>query len=58
MRVLSRLGKVELSEIASPEGPRIALIARANTAKNTDALLQAAWNAGAGDAFVVRDDGN
>ncbi len=58
MKLLSRLGKVELSEIASPEGPRIALIARANTAKNTDTLLQAAWNAGAGDAFVVRDDGN
>lgn len=58
MKVLSRLGKVELSEVASPDGPRIALIARANTARNTDTLLQAAWNAGAGDAFVVRDDGN
>lgn len=58
MRVLSRLGRVELSEVASPDGPRIALVARANTAKNTDALLLAAWNAGAGDAFVVRDDGN
>jgi rare lipoprotein A len=34
------------------------LVARANAGKNTDALLQAAWKAGAGDAFVVRDDGN
>ncbi|HMF69425.1 MAG TPA: septal ring lytic transglycosylase RlpA family protein [Phyllobacterium sp.] len=55
---LTLLGKVDLSEIASPEGPRIALIARANSAKNADALLQAAWKAGAVDAFVVRDDGN
>ncbi|MBA8902645.1 septal ring lytic transglycosylase RlpA family protein [Phyllobacterium sp. P30BS-XVII] len=58
MRALSPLGKVDLSEVASPDGPRIALVARANAGKNTDALLQAAWKAGAGDAFVVRDDGN
>lgn len=58
MGAISRLGRVELSEVASPEGPRIGLIARASTGKNTDELLQAAWSAGAGDAFVVRDEGN
>jgi rare lipoprotein A len=58
MKALSPLGKVVLSEVNSPDGPRIALIARADAGKNTDALLQAAWKAGAGDAFVVRDDGN
>ncbi|MBA8881235.1 septal ring lytic transglycosylase RlpA family protein [Phyllobacterium myrsinacearum] len=58
VNALSSLGKVALSEVNSPDGPRIALVARANAGKNTDALLQAAWNAGAGDAFVVRDDGN
>lgn len=58
MSALTPLGKVELSEIASPEGPRIALIARASAGKNADTLLQAAWKAGAVDAFVVRDDGN
>ncbi|WP_436117921.1 septal ring lytic transglycosylase RlpA family protein [Phyllobacterium sp. LjRoot231] len=58
MSALIPLGKVDLSEIASPEGPRIALVARANSGKNADALLQAAWKAGAVDAFVVRDDGN
>jgi rare lipoprotein A len=58
MSALVTLGKVDLAEIASPEGPRIALTARADTSRNTDALLQAAWNAGAVDAFVVRDDGN
>jgi rare lipoprotein A len=60
-RVMSALvpfGKVNLSEVASPEGRRIELIARANSGKGTDALLQAAWKAGADDAFVVRDDGN
>lgn len=60
-RVMSALvpfGKVELSEVDSPEGRRIELIARANSGKGTDALLQAAWKAGADDAFVVRDDGN
>ena len=58
MKAISPLGRVELSEVASPDGPRIGLIARASSDKNTDDLLQAAWNAGAGDAFVVRDDGN
>ncbi|MBZ9654835.1 septal ring lytic transglycosylase RlpA family protein [Phyllobacterium lublinensis] len=58
MKALSPLGTVELSNVASPDGPRIGLIARATTGKKTDDLLQAAWNAGAGDAFVVRDDGN
>ncbi|MBB3234755.1 septal ring lytic transglycosylase RlpA family protein [Phyllobacterium endophyticum] len=58
MSALVTLGKVDLAEIASPEGPRIGLTARAGTSRNTDALLQAAWNAGAVDAFVVRDDGN
>lgn len=58
MQTLSAFGKVELSEIASPDGPRIALIAKADTARSTDALLQAAWKAGANDAFVVRDDGH
>ncbi|PSH69392.1 septal ring lytic transglycosylase RlpA family protein [Phyllobacterium brassicacearum] len=57
-KAISALGRVELSEVASPDGPRIGLIARASSDKNTDDLLQAAWNAGAGDAFVVRDDGN
>lgn len=55
---LSAFGKVEMAEVASPEGRRIELIARADTGKNTDRLLKAAWAAGAGDAFVVRDDGN
>ncbi|MEK1886152.1 MAG: septal ring lytic transglycosylase RlpA family protein [Phyllobacterium sp.] len=55
---LSAYGKVEMSEVASPEGRRIELIARADSGKNTDRLLKAAWAAGAGDAFVVRDDGN
>ncbi|QND52898.1 septal ring lytic transglycosylase RlpA family protein [Phyllobacterium sp. 628] len=58
MAALTPLGKVDLSEVNSPEGMRVALIARAKTTKTTDALLQAAWKAGAGDAFVVRDDGN
>ncbi len=58
MSALAPLGKVTLSEIASPEGPRIALIAQASAGKNADVLLQAAWKAGAVDAFVVRDDGN
>lgn len=58
MSALAPLGKVDLSEVNSPDGPRIALIARTSAGKNTDALLQAAWKAGAGDAFVVRDDGN
>jgi len=58
MSALAPLGKVDLSEVNSPDGLRIALIARTSAGKNTDALLQAAWKAGAGDAFVVRDDGN
>jgi rare lipoprotein A len=60
-RVISALapfGKVELSEVDSPEGRRIELTARASAAKSTDTLLRAAWKAGAEDAFVVRDDGN
>ncbi|MHC1549054.1 septal ring lytic transglycosylase RlpA family protein [Phyllobacterium sp. K27] len=57
MGTLAPLGKIKLSEIASPTGARIALAAKADTAKQTDALLQAAWTAGATDAFVVRDDG-
>ncbi len=55
--VLSSLGKVRLAEVASPAGARIALVAKAQTAKQTDALLQTAWKAGATDAFVVRNDG-
>jgi rare lipoprotein A len=58
MSVLVPFGKVELSEVDSPEGRRIELIARASSGKSTDVLLQAAWRAGAGDAFVVRDDGD
>jgi peptidoglycan lytic transglycosylase len=58
MSVLVPFGKVELSEVDSPEGRRIELIARASSGKSTDVLLQAAWKAGAGDAFVVRDDGD
>ncbi len=58
MSKLSLLGKVELSEVDSPEGRRIELTARADTGKDTDTLLKAAWAAGANDAFVVRDDGN
>jgi rare lipoprotein A len=58
MSALAPLGKVDLSEVNSPDGLRIALIARTSAGKITDALLQAAWKAGAGDAFVVRDDGN
>ncbi|MEI4480886.1 septal ring lytic transglycosylase RlpA family protein [Phyllobacterium sp. CCNWLW183] len=56
MNTLAPLGKIKLSEVASPAGSRIALAAKADTAKQTDALLQAAWKAGATDAFVVRDD--
>ena len=55
---LSAYGKIEMSEVASPEGRRIELIARAQSGEDTDRLLRAAWSAGADDAFVVRDDGN
>ncbi|WP_280113463.1 septal ring lytic transglycosylase RlpA family protein [Phyllobacterium sp. YR531] len=58
MSTLAPFGKVKLSEVASPTGARIALVAKADNAKETDALLQAAWKAGADDAFVVRDDGH
>jgi rare lipoprotein A len=57
MKALAPFGKAQLSQIASPEGLRLAVVAKADTANNTDALLQAAWKAGADDAFVVRDDG-
>ncbi|MCO4316583.1 septal ring lytic transglycosylase RlpA family protein [Phyllobacterium sp. 21LDTY02-6] len=55
-KLLQGLGNVSLSEVASPQGMRTALVARARDAAGNDALLRAAWNAGAEDAFVVRDD--
>jgi rare lipoprotein A len=58
MSALAPFGRVKLSEVTGPADAHIALAAKAATPKQTDALLLAAWNAGAADAFVVRDDGH
>lgn len=52
---LQGLGAVSRSSIAQAQGDIYSLTAKSRSGNN-DALLQAAWAAGAADAFVVRAD--
>ncbi|MGH6763946.1 MAG: septal ring lytic transglycosylase RlpA family protein [Phyllobacterium sp.] len=54
--VLAKYGTVERSMTPQSGSELYGLIVTATDAQNTDKLLQAAWSAGAMDAFVVRQN--
>jgi rare lipoprotein A len=54
-RSLSGQGKVSMQESAGPHGKLYVLALLPESAEKIDDALQAAWMAGASDAFVVRD---
>jgi rare lipoprotein A len=54
-RSLSEQGKVSVQESAGPHGKLYVLALLPESAEKIDDALQAAWMAGASDAFVVRD---